>query len=174
MEETGLSGKIADEVLSKLQEKGLVIDDGKKPKNFKLPVTQRIGAKGKIKKNHVLVILLKTNGNVQIKLFKIDEDMIYLKESDTYHSANTDYIGYYKNYPVIILPEWDLKPLSRRDLWEKAEGGRYAKPQSIIIHNVERASGLLKKKKSFGGSLIWIILGLCVVGYLVYSMVLGK
>ena len=164
----GLSSKIAKEVMEALQKQA---ESGEKEKKVKVKKMSN----GKKKKNYVLVIVLKNNGNLDMKHLQIKDDLIYLKESDTFHSATTNYVGYYKNIPCMILPEWDLKPLSRDDLMEKAEGGRYANPQSVIIHNCERAFGLLKNKgKGFGGNkTIWLIIGGAIVAYMVYQAVIG-
>lgn len=166
-EETGggLSERIAKDVIKQLSEQG------KKPdsKDFKLPFSKRLGEKGKIKKNFALVGIIKTNGNWDWKWLRIKEDLIYLKESDTYHSATAKHVGYYKKYPVLVIPEWDLEPLCRETLYKQAEEGKLAKAQTVIIHNIMKAEGLLKGKKSFGSSIIWILL-IAGIGYLAYTL----
>jgi len=124
-----------------------------------------------------MVIILKTNGNTLIDMLPIDNEMVYLKETDTYHVASTDFVGTYtqqnKQYPVIILPEWSLKPLKRHELFkETIENKELANPQRVIINAIKMAQ--LKPKSMLGGSsMIWIILGICVALYFVYQMFTG-
>jgi len=149
--------------------------DKKKGKKFDLSFGQKMGAKQKLKKNYVLVILLRTNGNINIKFLQVQDGMIYLKDNKTFHIATTKHIGYYKKYPVIIQPEWDLEPLSRVSLMEAAEGGKYATAQNVIIDAMERVANKLKaKNKLAGNAVIWILLGGAIVVYLIYSMIIGK
>jgi len=165
-EEGGLSERIAKQVIEELSKKP------DKMKEFKLPFGKRTGVKGKMKKNFVLAIIMKTNGNFDLKWVKIKNDLVYLKESDTYHTASTDFIGYYKKYPVMLLPEWDLTPLKRENLYAQAEEGRLAKAQTVIIQNIMMANGLLKGKKSMGSMLIWLLVGGVII-YLGYNLISG-
>jgi hypothetical protein len=168
MVEEGLAKKIAKE-LAELQESGK-----KTEKDFKLSFVQKLGEKKKMKMNYALVIFLKTNGNFDIRWRRITDDQVYIKEVDSFHSTTTDSIGYYKKYPVLIIPEWDLQALSRKYLWDMSGEGRYAKPQSVIIHNIEKAMGQMKMKGGMGGkSVIWIILIVAAIGYLIYQGALG-
>lgn len=179
-ERTGLARRIAEEMYLLNQDTNPKKEKKEKQKfkeevDFKLGGMQRLGEKRKLKKNYALVILMLTNGNFNIKLRQIRNDQIYIKETDTYHSTTTDCIGYYKKYPVVIIPEWDLQALSKKYLWDKSGEGRYAKPQSVIIHNIEMAIGQMKLKTGMGGkSLIWILLIVGIVGYLAYYLLSGK
>ncbi len=161
--EGGISDKL-DRILDTLESE----ESG--GKDFKLPASKRMGEKRKIKKNNALVIVIKTNGNFDIRFIPIRDDLVYLKQSRTYHDARTRHIGYYKKYPVLIIPEWDLEPLSRASLYKEAEEGRLAKAQAVIIHNVEQAMGLLNKKKSMAGAgIILLIIGGGALIYMLYQ-----
>lgn len=147
----------------------------KKDKDFKLSFIQRSGARKKAKQNKALTFLIKTTGGFDLKWRQIKDDQIYVKEIDNFYSVGTESVGYYKSYPVVLITEWDLKALSRDTLKKEAEDGRYANPQRIIIHNIEKAVGQMKMKSGFGGkSAIWIILIVGVVVYMLYKALLGQ
>lgn len=161
--EEGLSSKI--DKLTKIIE-GREED---KKKTFKLPFSKKAGSKGKIKKNYVLTVLIKTNGKVLIKFLPVVDDMIYLKETETYHFTPSDYIGYYKQYPVVVLPEWLLEPISRRRMTDE---GNDALPQKVII-NAMKLSQIKPKSALAGKAVIWLIIGGIIALYLIYNMVTG-
>jgi len=169
VEKSTLARQIAEE-LSEMQED----DSGKKSKEFKLGFMQRSGHKKKVKQNKVFTILIKTNGGFDLRWEQVKDDQVYIKSVDKFYSSTTDCIGYYKGYPTILVSEWDLQALSRKYLWDKSGEGRYANPQTVIIHNIERAIGQMKMKSRFGGSAIWIILIVGVVLYMVYQALTGQ
>lgn len=122
----------------------------------------------KLRKNYVIVILLKTNKQIDVTALPIEDGMIYLKQNKTFHLATTDVVLRYKNYPVIILPEWDLQPLSVDELMGKAiEQNRLALPQKIIIQAMKQAQLQPKKKLNIG--IILIIIGIIAVGFFLLS-----
>jgi len=162
-EETG--GRLTDK-LDKIVEL-LQKDITKKEKKFKLPfgVSDK-----KIKKNWIIVILLRTNKNLDIRFLPIENDMIRLKDNETYHLATTDFVLRYKKYPVIILPEWSLKPIAPDELMEQTiQNKEYALPQKVIINAVKMAQ-LKDQKKGLGGGIIWIIVAIvgAIVAYQVF------
>jgi len=138
----------------------------KKGKQFRLPFG--MGNKKKIQKGWVIVILLKTNKTMDIKFLPIENEMVYLKDNETFHLAAVDFVMRYKKYPVIILPEWDLKPISVDELMGKCrEDNNWALPQKVIIN----ASKLIasQKKKGFGGGIIWIVI-IIAAAYFIMQM----
>jgi len=164
-----LARQVAEELIDMQDE-----SDGNKSQDFKLSFTQRAGTKKKVKQNKAFTIFVRTNGGFNLKWRPIIDDQVYIKEVDNHYSVTTDCVGYYKNYPTILIAEGILKSLTRKDLEEIAEGGKYANPQRVIIHNVERAMGQMKMKGRFGGSAIWIILIVGVVLYMVYQALTGQ
>lgn len=144
-------GKLTDK-LDKLIDMMEDKETKKKEKKIKFP---KVSIR-KLKKNYLIVFLLKTNRQIEPKVLKIEDGMVYLKDNETFHLATTDYIYRYKNYPAVILPEWDLKPISFDELMGKAiDEKRLALPQKIIIQAMKQAQ-LQQKKK--GSNVIWIIL----------------
>lgn len=166
MAEEGLNAKI-DRLIDSVES-----GSKRKEKKFGLPFMTRTGASGKLKKNYVLVILLKTNGQVTIDFSPIQDEMVYIKSTDTYHSATTDFIGYYKKYPTIILPEWDLQPipLNREKLMKEAtDEKRLADPQKVIIDAIKKVDLHKRHGAMSGKTWFWILIGAVVIGYLVYQ-----
>jgi hypothetical protein len=126
-----------------------------KEKKIKFPKV----SKGKLKKNYVIVILLRTNKQIDMRVLPIQDNMVYLKDNETFHIATTDYVMRYKNYPVIILGEWDLQPISPDELMNKTiSEKRLALPQKIIIQAMKQAQ-LSGKKKGINIGIILIVIG---------------
>jgi|TARA_R100000501_G_C2621742_1_gene114977 hypothetical protein len=169
--EEGLKSKI-DKIMERFEE--MDKNPPKKEKKFKLPLGKRMGGTAKVKKGYALVILLRTNGSTLMNFFPIRDDLVYISDVDTYHISSTDFIGYYKKYPLIILPEWDLQPLRRHKLYKEAiEHERLAKPQRAIIQAIHAAQ--LKQKSAFGGTgLLWLIIGGIAVLYIIYAGITGQ
>ena len=125
-------------------------------------------SKGKMKKNYVLAIILRTNKQMDIKKLRIEDNKIYLKDNKTYHLALSDFVLRYKNYPVVILPEWDLQPISIDELQGKTiSEERLALPQKIIIQAMKESQ--LAKKKGMKG--IMIIIGIIAGAALIYFII---
>jgi hypothetical protein len=135
-------------------------------KKFKLPFGTKMGATSKVKKNYVLALVLRENGGLDIKWLPINDGMVYYSRNKTFHVATTDYIGYYKKYPYIILPEWRLQPISRDELINEKTDNE-ASSQKVLIDIMERAK--LKGGGLGGGKLLWIIIGLAAAFYMIYS-----
>mgnify|MGYP003131861834 CR=1 FL=1 len=164
----GLNTKI-DRLVELIEEK-----EKKKEKKFKLPFNKSFGAKPKIKRNYVLVFLLRTNGKMVIRFLPIEEMMVHLKENDTYHEASPKYIGYYKNYPVMILPEWSVRPISKERLIEQdIKEGTTTLGQKVAI-NAMKLSQLKKKTNIMGSGMFWLVIGGIVVLYFIYTAVTGQ
>lgn len=167
-DEEGLKSKL-DRLLEVMEK-----EPEKKEKKFKLPLGTAIGGKSKVKKGYALVVLLRTNGSTLMKFFPIRDDLVYISEIDTYHISSTDFIGYYKKYPLIIVPEWDLQPLRRHKLFKEAVANeRLAKPQRAIIQAIH-ASQLKPKSALAGTGLLWLIIGGIAVLYIIYAGVTGQ
>jgi len=180
-EETTTKSDLADKIAERLYRKQLEGGDIKTKKkkkieeDFKPKFPQSAGINKKVKQGKAFTILMKTNGGFNLKWRPIKDDQVYIKEVDKFYSVTTDSIGYYKRYPTILITEWDLQALCRKYLWDKAEEGRYANPQTVIIHNIERAMGLMKMKSGMGGkNIIWILLIVGVVLYLGYTALTGQ
>jgi len=127
MEEESLAGKI-DRIAEKFEEM-----EGTKKKQFKLPLGIRLG-QGKLKrKSYALVLYIRTNGSTDIRMLKIEDDTIKTKEGNIY-DASSDNILRYKNYPLLIIPEWNMKPFSPKENFNKAaDDGTLTAAEKLIL-----------------------------------------
>jgi anion-transporting ArsA/GET3 family ATPase len=165
----GLTSRL-DELTRRIEEKEEVPKKGKKDKLFKVPAKLNLN---KLKKNYVLLIRLKTNQQVVIDKLPIEDDMIYLKDNDTYHQATTDFVWRYKNFPVMILPEWSLKPIKPEELYnETIQNKDLSIGQRFFIKALE--SSQIKKKKSMNIWIIVVIIIAIIAGVAILSQVLKK
>ena len=135
---------------------------GAETKDFKLPNKIGFGIKNKVKNNYCIVQTIGDNGNIDFKVLPIQNNMIYIKETDTWHMATANYILRYKNYPMIIQPTFDSEPYSLKQNFEGAfEEGRLTTFQRFYI-NVMNLSQI-KPKTSMDGKTILIIGILAIV-----------
>lgn len=149
---TGITSRL-DELTKRLEEQEHK-EKKKEEKTLKIP---KIGL-GKLKKNYVLLVRLKTNQQMVMERVPIEDDMIYLRDNDTYHSATTDCVWRYKGLPVMILPEWSLQPINPTDLFEKSVTNKeLVLPQRALIKAIELSQ--IKKKKKGN---IWLIVGIII------------
>ena len=163
-----ISDKIADKVIEKLIE-------SKKQKKVKEKDFMKLNlAKGKIKRGYVNYILLRRNGALDLKKFKIEDGAVYLPDSKTYHEAEGDAIWSYKKNPTIIQPEWSVLPLKREGLAkETREQGINVEGQRFIMKIAEEVAIGLRKKGGMGKNIIlWIILAIGAI--VAISFILGK
>jgi len=145
----------------------------KKKKRFSLPFGITFGAKSKLKKNYVLVFNILSNGEIDLKFLQIKNEMVYLQRTGTYHKATGDYIGRYKQYPVMILPEWSVEPISFKDHQkETEERGESSSIEPFLLKVLEESQ--IKPKMGLGSlggkGLLWILLAGCAVLYFITKM----
>jgi hypothetical protein len=141
------------------------------PKPFKLPFSKTFGSPAKIRKGNVLVQFVKTNGDVTFDWFPIEDDMVQIKYNKNLYAASAQYILRYRRFPLLIIPEWSLKPFSPFDHYiQTTQNKELAFPQKVIIEGSKRAALELKKKKSFGGMWIWILIGGAVLVFLITQL----
>lgn len=162
-EERSLNEKL-DEALTLMKKD----EKPKKEKKFDFPFGIKFGAKGKIRKNNALVQTISDNGETKFKFVPINDGMIYIKETDTYHMATATEILRYKNYPLIILPTFDTKPFSLSDRFEKADKeGRTTYWQKYFI-NIMNNSAIKPKMQLSGKVIFLIIIGIVLfVGFMI-------
>lgn len=156
-----------DKIIEKIEQQ----DNGKK---FKSPVgffgRQKLKNKSK---DYCIVQILRTNGNVEFKVMRIEDNVIKL-DNESFHEASADYIMRYKRYPLIILPEWNIKPLSNKvepfkasdNFNEATKEGTLTSTEKFILNRIH--ADLIKPKSSIN---IWVVLiGLAVVGGVVWLL----
>lgn len=124
-------------------------------------------SKSKLKKGNVLVILMKENNYFDLRVLPVINGNVYLKEEGTYHLADAEYIGYWKNKPVLLLPTWSNEPITKDVLTRKIDENRSTiKPQKQIIHLMEDARLAEQTKTKSGMKAIIIILIIVAIIYI--------
>ena len=164
----GLGGQMKE-----LTEKFDMMVDAKKSKtkkkDFKLPA----GMKGKLKKlakkNKVQVLYLQHNRNIKPTTAEIKEGMLIV--GDKIHDGSTDGIWLWNGkIPTMIVAEWDLKPVTPDRLLGKAiDDNSISHPQRIIIRAIELKEALGTGTKMSSKAIIWIMIGVAVVGYVLFA-----
>lgn len=164
VEEKSLSEKI-DKIMENLEE-------NQEKKQFKLPLGIRIFGKGKIKKkNNCIVLIVRTNGQVEIKMLPIEENTVRIGE--TFHDARAGNVLRYKKLPMLIVPEWNMSPVSPSEgmiAWdpnedyEKASNkGTLTSAQKLILTKMKLEA--IKPKMQFNFKIILILLALAAAVY---------
>jgi|24BtaG_2_1085350.scaffolds.fasta_scaffold00417_9 hypothetical protein len=140
-----------------------------KKKPFKLPWSVKSQLKNLAKKNKVLVILLRTNRNIEAKIVKIEQGFIIV--DGKVHNISPDFIFLWDGKtPCIVLCEWDLNPIGTEDYYKAVEENRLAEPQTIIIRAMRNVDKLQLGTKI--SPKMWIII--FVVGIAVAYVLFGK
>jgi hypothetical protein len=148
-------------------------------KEFKLPRKLR-PKKKKIKGNYVLTHYIYNNGNVEIFWSPITNDGIFINKTGNYHAADAEYILRYNKFPMIIIPEWSVTPISpsgkpispedTKPLPPHMMGDKNAVAAKLIINQLKAAQLGLKKGMS-GKTWFFIIIAIVVViGIIVQSL----
>ena len=119
----------------------------KKKKGFKLPWGIRLN-KGKFKKDHVLVLIVSSNKQAKFKVCKIEDDTIMIDKA--IYDARSGNILRYKNFPLLILTEWNTQPITSKGETEKhrefnsekdykvaENNGNLTSPQRLILTKME-------------------------------------
>lgn len=139
-----------------------------KEKKFKLP--SKAKGKSKIKKNYVLTIYVQKNKNIDFRLLPLNNGKVYYKPTDSFYSVTNRHIGFFKNYPAILIVENLIEPLLLDDI--EGIDLDLQRIQKIMIQIAEDSQ--IDKKSAFGGKgLLFILLGLAVAGYIIYSSSIG-
>lgn len=141
-------------------------------KEFALPKKIKAGHKRKLKQNYAVVVYIRTNGWIDIQFEPIVNDLIYIRQTGLYYAATAEYVMRYKQYPMVIQPEWAVTPFSPKD-HEKAtnEEGKSALAQKVYIQIMKMAA--MGGPKKFGGkTILWIIVGGVALLYLL-SQIIG-
>ena len=166
---TGLSNQIK-EISEKLdnitQEK--VVKEKLKKKTFKLPYKVKSQLRKLALKSKVQVLLLQNNGNIKPIIATIKDGMLIIGEK--FYDGNPKGLWFWNGkFPTMIVPEWDLRPLSRESLYNDAAANkRLSDPQTIIIRAMEMKEALQGKTIS---SKVWIFggIGAIIVFYVLFA-----
>lgn len=140
-----------------------------KKKEFKLP----FGMKGKLKKlarkNMVQVMYLKHNRTIEPLTSEIKEGMVII--GDKIYDGSTDGVWLWRGkIPTMLIPEWDLKPITpERLLGQAIDDNSISHPQKIIIRAIELAEVLQSRGKISGKMMIWGAIGMAIVAYVLFA-----
>lgn len=145
----------------------------KSEKKFRLPLRIKLLTQ-RLRKNYVIVMIIKTNGAVKIKMLKIEDDTI--KIGDNFYDASASSILRYGKYPLLLVPEWNMKPISPetnkigiepwtpKEDFEKAEkNGTLTAAQKLILTKMKMEA--FKPTTKISGKMIVIGLVVLVIGY---------
>jgi len=148
------------------------IEQSGKKKKFRMPMGIKM-QKGKIRKNYAIVLIIKTNGSVFFKMVQIEDNTI--KIGETYHEATAKYVLRYRRFPMIILPEWNITPLSEpenevfspeKNLKEAMDKGKLSSAEKFILHAIKM--DLVKAKPKM--NIITIVVIIAAIGGLLWFL----
>jgi hypothetical protein len=150
----------------------------KKKKELKL---KKIN-KGQAKKNWIQVWIINENGHLNPTKKQIDEQTIIVDGIP--RLATNQYVMFYKNRPLIILPSWSVEPLPvnktdrveftpfnpKENLEESLIKGTNTKGYKIIMAKMLKET--VNPKKPMSNVIKWII-GLGLVAIIGYALISG-
>lgn len=148
------------------------IEQSGRKKKFRMPMGIKM-QKGKIRKNYAIVLIIKTNGSVFFKMVQIEDNTI--KIGETYHEATAKYVLRYRRFPMIILPEWNITPLSEpetevfspeKNLKEAMDKGKLSAAEKFILHAIKM--DLVKAKPKM--NIITIVVIIAAIGGLLWFL----
>lgn len=157
-EEKKTVGEKLDHVIEQLEQKG-------KKKKFKLPFGIRMQKGKPRRKNYAIVQTIKTNGAVNFKMTKIEDDTVKIGEG--IHDASAGHILRYKRYPLVVIPEWTMKPFSPADNFKQStEDGTLTAAQKVILTKMKMEAIKPKMQLNFKTILVILVIG----GVLLYLL----
>jgi hypothetical protein len=141
-------------------------------KKFRMPIGIRL-QKGKFKrKNYAVIQTVKNNGAVTFSMQKIEDDTIKLK-SGTIHDASAENVLHYKKYPLIIVPEWNIKPFSpKEDFKEAADKGTLAAAEKLILTKLKLEAVKGKFQLNWKIILLLLVIGGALLYLLDYAQII--
>lgn len=158
------------EMIRKIAERQEELSKAKEIKKFKMPYAFKLPT-SKIKKNWVTAIII--NENRTINAIKVPIEDGTIKIDGVPRISTTDYILYWKNKPIIILPAWSLKPFSPEENYDKAVQEQMTNTGRKLLIAKMKHDIIVPKKMGFG-MIGWVILALVVAGAAYYLFKGGK
>lgn len=138
-----------------------------KVKPFKLPRrVQRQVQKG-VKKGKALILYVRENKAI-IPVTTIIKDGRYYVDG-TWHNADPESLYMWVGkIPCFLQPAWSINPVRT---WKDGEvdAGNSADAERVVLDILERSDTLQKKKGFTGMTWVFIVIGLIVVGYLIFG-----
>jgi hypothetical protein len=81
-----------------------------KIKKFRIPLRIRTQF-FKLRRNFIVVLIIGMNGNCKFTFNKIEDNTV--KINGVYYDASADYILKYRGWPLLIIPEWNIRPIKK-------------------------------------------------------------
>lgn len=157
MEDKTMKEKI-DEVYEKLK------DVEEKPKPIKMPRRGKL-SKMKQRKGFITIVRVDDNGNIDFEKQKI-VDSTFKLSNDTYHVLPDETpekrspILSYKGKPCLIQVSKRLNPFNPFDEKNETSGQKYLMARML--------TDAIKIKSKGSGILLWVIVGVIIIGGIVY------
>ena len=143
------------------------LEEDKKVKKPTLP-----GGKlslGDLKKEYVTVQIINHNREVKFVKLPIENGCIVI--DDIPRMSMTEFMLTHKGKPLIIIPEWSIKPFSPMDNYNDTVQDKLTTAGRKLILEQMKKEAIASKKMSFGWW-TWLVLGAAVIG-LIYYLVKG-
>ena len=133
-----------------------------KKKRFKLPGKAKLSRKN-LKDGYVTICYIKNNRDVEFFKVPIDESTTMIKGVP--RLATTDDMLFFKKNPLLIVPEWSIKPFSPTDHYDDTVKERLRSAGYALLMNRMQKETLSLKKKMSGWIIILIIAVIGVIGF---------
>ena len=135
-------------------------------KRFKFPgfvKRQTRNLKKLMEKNKVQAIVMKLSGGLQPTIADVSMGRIIVGEF--YWDAADDYVWQWLGKtPTALLPEWDMKPLTKRRLVEDTNKLKtWIHPQTIILRQIAAMRADEGRGKFQFKPMMWIIIGVVLI-----------
>lgn len=128
----------------------------KKDKKFRMPLGVALGSWRMNRQPYAIIFYLRTNGQIDIQMKKIEDDTV--KFGEYIYEASSNSIWRYKRKPVIILKEWDMKPLTAKEEFQQAvSDGTLTAGEKLIITKMQLDA--IKK----GVQVNWLTIGVLII-----------
>lgn len=136
------------------------VDEKFKKKSFKVKGRVKAQLKRGLLKNKVQVLLLRMNKTIlpTIGEFKLGWLIVKGLEGDVRVGEDDVIWNWNGKTPTAIVPEWDLRPLTRAGLIKDCvDNKRLSSPAEIIIRKIEATEAMAKEKKKMDTKTIIIL-----------------
>ncbi len=137
---------------------------------FKLPkwIARKVGKKSYL--NHVLVVYLRRNREIELYYTPPSNDLIRI--GDLYHDARVDcYYTYGKaRVPTLIIEEFNMRPIGTEEYQRALLRGELTDAQDIAIKSFEKMEAENKKKKIDTKTVVFIVIGVIVVAFILAGL----
>lgn len=145
----------------------------KKKKKFELPFSIRRGSKQKLQQGYCLTFLIRLNGELTIHFYPIEHNCVRIPFNNTYHVVTPNEIIRWKKYPVIILPEWSMRPLDPGEHFRQAkENNELSITEKVLMDLMKQFQAGTLKSKLMGGKMILFVMIAVAAGLYFLSQII--